>query len=86
MNQQDRNRMAELYSCVANLPWPNRNRTIGPRELSRFYQSMEDITPQLLHCIMAISRADAEYSDPDDELRELRALTVDRMSRDDGEG
>lgn len=74
MNQTDRNRMARLYAAVAKFPWPNRNRTLGPAELSEFFSRMEDIQPQILKCVMAISRSDDPEQEPENELEELERL------------
>lgn len=78
MNHLDRNRMARLYTCMANWPWPNRSRTIGPAELSEFFHNMEGLQTNFLDCVMAISRCDDESQDPDADLdvleHELRRL------------
>jgi len=79
MNNQDRERMARLYSVLANLPWPNRGRTIGPADLSRFFSNMEDLTPMLMQTVMSISRCDSASEDPDAELDDLeRELSARR--------
>ena len=73
MNATDRTRMARLYTCMARLPWPNRNRTIGPADLSAFFKNMEDLQQPFLYTIMAIARSDDPSQDPDGELDELEA-------------
>lgn len=85
MNQKDRNRMARLYSCL-KFPWPNRNRTIGPRDLSRFFHRIEIIQPRLMDCVLAIARSDDPEEDPDFELSELeKILTQFRVEDDERE-
>jgi len=73
MNQTDRDRMARLYACMSRLPWPNRNRTVGPQDLSAFLKNMEDLQPMFRDTVMAISRSDDPSQDPDYELDELEA-------------
>ena len=74
MNHEDRKRMGRLYAATAQLPWPNRSRTLGPGELSRFFCAMENIQPQILRCIMAIARSDDPEQEPEEELAELEKL------------
>jgi len=72
MNQRDRDRLARLHGAVSSIPWPRRDRTLGPGELSRFFYMMEEVLPQVIGVIRAISRHDIE--DPEDELDHLEYL------------
>lgn len=74
MNQVDRNRMARLYSCFAKLPWPNRGRTLSPKDLSEFFDNMETLEPLFARAIMAIARSDSPDEDPEAELDELKDM------------
>ena len=77
MKQRDRDRMARLHGAISSIPWPNRSRTIGPRDLSRFFATMQDVIPQIKQSIMAISRHDIE--DPEEELEHLEYLIAQHL-------
>lgn len=79
MNQRDRDSLSELYSVVANdIPWPNRSRTIGTEDAYRmFHFFSEGFVPQLLRCLMAVSRVDLPDEDAGAEIEHLKFLCRD---------
>ncbi len=81
MNQVDRDRAARLYEALGKLPWPNRGRTIGPRDLSDWFRHSEDFIPLVRRAIMYIARPDADAEEPEETLEELEEL-LRTMSRD----
>lgn len=79
MNQKDRNYLARLYACMTKWPWPNRSRTLGPKELSEFFSNMEELQPLFTASITAIARQDVE--DPEEELGDLET-TLARINKE----
>lgn len=79
MNQKDRDRLARLYTLTSTWPWPNRNKTLGIGDLSKFFDAIVEIQRETLSCIMSISRCDV--SDPDLDLDYLQDA-IDRYRED----
>lgn len=71
MNQQDRARMARLYTYMGRWPWWNRGHTTTPADLSKFASNMEELQSLFMQAVIAIARPDAE--DPDLDLDDLEA-------------
>lgn len=79
MNQKDRDYLARLYTCMTRWPWPNRTRTLGPKELSEFFACMDELQPLFTSAIMAIARQDDPQMRAEEELGDLEA-TLTRMN------
>lgn len=71
MNNRDRKRLSRLHRCLCKMPWPNRNKTLGPRDLSEWFSNCERLIPKMITIIQFIAY-DEEWTDEDlDELEDL---------------
>ena len=79
MNQTDRQRMGRLYGAIAGIRFPNPTATLGIEDVCKFFHAMKKITPQILCCVMDISRCDCPDSEPEQELDELEILVFGKV-------
>lgn len=64
MNNRDRRRLSRLHRCICKMPWPNRNRTLGVRDLSEWFSNCEKLIPEINSIIEDIVHGE-EWVDED---------------------